>query len=254
MARAAAVALAGSLLLLAGCGGQDPAASPTSSATSSTGTTASTSPTPTPPTMPAAAQANTKAGAIAFVRHYIALINYAQATGDVAVLAAVEDPSCTSCLKVRRTITRIYGAGGSISGGTWHPDVKSAHHNADGTWLVSGIVTFDPEKCPAGSWRLSEVRAQEGRQLTHLSVSQLEGAWRVMTWSREMLVAATLIALIGTARLLLRVRQRAIANVQRRASSAGNVVFAGVEVRIARVDVADRRRQCLRAVLHRIPD
>ena len=63
-------------LTLAGCGGSsgdDPSPSPTVSTT--------TSASPTAPALPEAAMANTKAGAVAFARHYIELINYAQATG-----------------------------------------------------------------------------------------------------------------------------------------------------------------------------
>src|SRR5689334_7529083 len=114
---------------LVGCGGDpeaDPSPSPSSPSSSST--------TPAPRVMPEAAKANTKAGAVAFAKYCIALINHAQATGDVEALAAVEDPDCKSCSKVRHSVTRIYGAGGSIAGGTWRPHMSVALRNADGSW------------------------------------------------------------------------------------------------------------------------
>ena len=60
---------------LGACGGSpraDPSPTPATTSAAATET-----PTPTPPAMPAAARADTKAGAIAFVRHYVDLINYA---------------------------------------------------------------------------------------------------------------------------------------------------------------------------------
>jgi len=76
------------VLLVAGCGG-DPKADPSPS--TSPAPSISSTPTPSPPTLPDAAKANTKAGAIAFVKYYVELVNHAQATGDVGKLQSVED-------------------------------------------------------------------------------------------------------------------------------------------------------------------
>src|SRR4051794_697515 len=99
------------LLALAGCGG-DPKADPSPSPSVPSASPVST--TPAPPALPEAAKANTKAGAIAFVKYYVQLINHAQATGDVAALAAVEDPGCSSCASGRRLLKKIYESGGHI--------------------------------------------------------------------------------------------------------------------------------------------
>ena len=78
-------------LAVAGCGG-DPKADP-----SPTPSTSPVSTSPSAPGMPQAAKENTKAGAIAFARHLVVLVNYSQSTGDVSSLAAVAGEACESC-------------------------------------------------------------------------------------------------------------------------------------------------------------
>jgi hypothetical protein len=99
-------------LLLAGCGSTSAADPlPTTSPTPSTTT-------PAVPTLPKAAKQNTKAGAFAFAKHYIDLVNYAQATGDTKVLKAIEAPGCGSCRASRKALESLFGHGGRIVGGS----------------------------------------------------------------------------------------------------------------------------------------
>ena len=168
------------LVLLAGCGG-DPKADPSPTPSESP---VSTTPSPTAPTMPAAAAENSKAGAIAFVRYYIELINHAQATGDVEALAKVEGSNCESCANVRTSIGKIYGAGGSITGGTWHPHLNIGLRNSDGSWLVSGYIAFDREQVKRSRDAAVEV-AEGGSATTHVTVTHANGDWKVLAWSRE---------------------------------------------------------------------
>ena len=37
---------------------------------------------------------------MAFVRHYVTVVDYAYATGDTAPLAAVSDPECAPCARI----------------------------------------------------------------------------------------------------------------------------------------------------------
>jgi hypothetical protein len=134
--------------------------------------------------MPDTARANTKAGAIAFVRHYIDLINYAQATGDVDPLREAETSECDSCAKVRQSIEQIYRTGGTITGGAWHPAINSALHNSDGSWLVTGYITFDPQKVTRSSGGPTEAN-EGGAATTHLTVKHIATHWKVTMWSRE---------------------------------------------------------------------
>ncbi|MGH3482763.1 MAG: DUF6318 family protein [Nocardioidaceae bacterium] len=92
-------------------------------------------PTPTDPTpsgpqeppLPAAAKAPGKAGAKAFVAHYIELLNYAQHTGDGTSLLRY-GPSCSLCRSQARFATTTYRRGGWFRGGDWKPDPR--------TWLI----------------------------------------------------------------------------------------------------------------------
>jgi hypothetical protein len=164
------------VLVLAGCGG-DPTAEP--SPTPSTPVTSPVSTTPTPPAMPDAAKANTKAGAIAFVRHYIELINYAQATGDVEVLSGVEDASCRSCTQGRTYLASIYGAGGHVAGGEWtirHASAKSSGEN----WAVTVTGDFAPSDVFSAP-TAEPSHATGGPTLTNFVVWHSDD-WKVRTW------------------------------------------------------------------------
>ena len=66
-----------------------------------------------PPVMPPEADAQTAAGAMAFVRHYFAVVDYAYATGDTTPLAAVSDPECSPCSGVKDMVDAAVMAGGS---------------------------------------------------------------------------------------------------------------------------------------------
>jgi hypothetical protein len=162
------------VVLLAGCGG-DPKADPSPSPSATT----SASATPSPPVMPDAAKANTKAGAVAFVKYYIELVNHAQATGDVRTLSAVEAPACKSCQQGRAYLTRIYSAGGHITGGRWSIRRASAKRSGE-NWAVT--VTGDFAPSDAYSSPDAEPRhANGGPALTNFIVWHSD-AWKVRAW------------------------------------------------------------------------
>jgi hypothetical protein len=167
--------------VVAGCGGDpkvDPSPTPSSPVASPVSTT------PAPPVMPAEAKTDTKAGAIAFVKYYIELINHAQATGDVEPLRPVEGSGCESCQKVRRSIAQIYASGGSIKGGTWRPHFQVGLANNDGSWLVSGYLQFDAEQVQKSAESAVEP-SPGGSAFAHMTVQQVGGVWKVVAWSRE---------------------------------------------------------------------
>jgi Family of unknown function (DUF6318) len=171
-----AVALA---LALAGCGGDpkaDPSPTPSSPATSPVSTT------PSAPALPDEAKANTKAGAIAFVRYYIALINHAQATGDVDALAAVEDPGCRSCISARQTLGDIYQSGGHIEGGALDASIGGASPRPDlKGWTVIVTARFGPQDVVRSD---GATHLKGGRSLITFVVRHSEESWTVLQWSR----------------------------------------------------------------------
>lgn len=105
-------------LVLAGCGG-DPESTPSPEVTLTTPVDASPSASPAP-TLPAAAQANTKAGAIAFVKHYVGVQNSASSSGKTDELKSLTLGSCEECAAIAQLIDRIHASAGRIEGEGWH--------------------------------------------------------------------------------------------------------------------------------------
>lgn len=165
------------LVVLSGCGG-DPKATPSPSPSTSA---VSTSPSPTAPVMPAAAAENTKAGAIAFVRYYIELINHAQATGDVESLRLVESPDCRSCQRASKAVADIYMAGGHLEGGQWKAKTVSASPRPDlRAWTVFTTVRFAPQVLVKDG---QTTPLKGGHSLITFVVDHNDG-WQVLRWSR----------------------------------------------------------------------
>lgn len=118
------VAVAAALILsasaLAGCGDEDPR--PTFEPTPSGTASASVSPSESPvameePTPPAAMRGKGVKAAKAAIRHYHALINYAQGSGDTNMLADLGSASCDPCSNSVGALKRLYAHGGHIEGG-----------------------------------------------------------------------------------------------------------------------------------------
>lgn len=75
--------------------------------------------TPSAPTLPALARKPTPAGAKAFVRYYVALVNYSWKTGNTSRLASLATQSCDGCIAATNGIDRTLAHGGSRKGGVW---------------------------------------------------------------------------------------------------------------------------------------
>ncbi len=97
-------------LLMAGCGSADPKEPKPTTAPTATATV---------PTMPPEAKEDSKAGAIAFVKHYIDVFNYASNTGDVEELQKLSDPKCEGCTKYIDLYKKTYAAGGYFKDSGW---------------------------------------------------------------------------------------------------------------------------------------
>jgi hypothetical protein len=133
--------------------------------------------------MPDAAKANTKAGAVAFVKYYIELINHAQATGDLDDLAALEGQRCESCRQVRDYLEGIYSSGGSVSGGEWRVQRAEARPGTDpGTWVIDVIGTFAPSTVMPSPG--ASPRAATGGPAPSTFFVQRSAGWVVTKWTR----------------------------------------------------------------------
>jgi hypothetical protein len=170
------------LLVVAGCGSDpkaDPSPSPSSAVTSPVSTT------PSPPAMPEAAKANTKAGAIAFVRHYVDLINQAQSTGDVSGLSTVEGQGCRSCSSGREYIGSVYGSGGHIEGGRLRVRIIDALPNAAiSGWTIDAKLTFGPQTVIRPTASPSTQELEGGDVPITVLVERRPTGWLVSEWTR----------------------------------------------------------------------
>ncbi len=70
------------------------------------------------PTLPRGARKHSLAGAEAFVRHYIDLLNYAAATGDISRLRRA-GTDCEGCRRYERLYRTTYRNGGYIKSNGW---------------------------------------------------------------------------------------------------------------------------------------
>ncbi|GAB2567721.1 DUF6318 family protein [Kribbella endophytica] len=92
-------------------------------ATGSSTTPSSSSPTTTPseqastaPERPAPAEGLSLSAAEAFLGHYLALLNFAYATGDTTPLLAASDKGCVGCKGTADYLTKVNGRNGGLAG------------------------------------------------------------------------------------------------------------------------------------------
>jgi hypothetical protein len=169
-------------LLLAGCSGDEPAASPPSEPPSTT--PAASPPTPAPPSLPASARKPTKAGAVAFASFYVELMNHAATTGDVDSLRKFSGERCQSCLTTAGTVRRIYGRGGSIRGYNWRVTRYSALRSGQPrTWVIALGIRARPHLVRDSS-SASPRRLAGGRFSISVYAQEVGNGWVVTRMDR----------------------------------------------------------------------
>lgn len=178
MVRAVVVLVMG--LVLSGCGGGDGAVqSPASAPTASPSASRKTSPTPTH-----SAEETSRTEAISFVRHYIELINEAQATGDAGELVAASAKECKSCSAAANGIQRLYDGGGHIEGGEWTlVRVTATPNKVIRGWVVRASVRYSNQSVIYGSGKPAKSNAA-GKATFTFYISHGAGRWVVVQWSR----------------------------------------------------------------------
>jgi hypothetical protein len=159
------------------CEGGDnpkPAPLPTSSATATT-------PPPNRPTLPAEAQRLDKGGALAFVRYWIELFNYATASGDTAGLRAVSSAKCESCTAIADKIDRTYATGGHVESNGWTVlslDMGATPSNIHGAVLMSPQRVFEPRGKNGTNF-------PGGRASLFIGLTQRNSAWILLTLEQK---------------------------------------------------------------------
>lgn len=169
------VALTVAALVLGGCSDEgDGEATPTPSGTSSSGSEPSeptSSAAPQVPELPEAATGTDDAAAVAFVEHWVELVNYGLATGDTEPLSAAQNPDCLTCAAILQETAAQAGA-------TPIGDV--------GSWTATGVESRAGESAdPAGTDYVVEmditIQGSDPAPFGHMSlgVSRAENEWRV---------------------------------------------------------------------------
>ena len=149
----------GALLLVAaatGCsnGSADPSPPPTAPGSRASTTTTSSAPVAAPstnaaPTLPAAAQQPTRDGAVAFVRYYIDLYNYAFKSLDPSPLIPISGPDCIFCKSVIQNVS----------------DVRSKQEHTEGGRLVVVGAVASPGTPSQGILVATSVDQEAGKTL-----------------------------------------------------------------------------------------
>ena len=103
-----------------------------------------------PPTMSAQAKENNPEGVAAFVRHYVAVFNFASNTGRVRELSRLSDSTCGGCQSYIELFRTTYMNGGYFRDGEWklsdyELEIKSA-----------STIVFVHVSAPAGRTRETE--------------------------------------------------------------------------------------------------
>jgi hypothetical protein len=129
-------------LALAGCSGGDEQAGG-SGPSGPPATSSSTSAAPQhdgPPQLPSLAREHSNAGAKAFVRYYIDVLNYADASGDPAPLRDAATPQCQICKILSTAVEEIARSGGTQIGGEWIlREVRTLPHSGNQANMLVGI-------------------------------------------------------------------------------------------------------------------
>lgn len=131
-----------------------------------------------PPNPPGAARKNTLAGAEAFVRYYIDLLNYASDSGDTRSLRAQADPSCGGCNDYANLYEKTYRSGGFFEAGDWVPQPQVLKQDFEKA--VRLVVTVDTK--PGRYKKRSTVPTREyGKNQYSLTfvLSRDSGRWLV---------------------------------------------------------------------------
>lgn len=104
-------------LLVSGCSGDpEPRFEEPHESTPASDPSSATS---TPTDEPEPWQERSKAGAVAFAKHWVAVFNEAQQSGETASLRQLSTPRCKSCHGYAEQLDALYGGGGRLESNGW---------------------------------------------------------------------------------------------------------------------------------------
>ena len=166
------------VLVLTGCGSDNPKPSRPASSSASP----SASPSAVAPTMPAEAKGTGPEAAKAFVKHYLATFSYAARTGDVRGMRSLAADGCTSCGELTDKIQQVYGAGGSASGRGYEERNLRVTESSSSRVVLRGVVTQFAQRSVSSSGA-SPTNFPRGELKSQFEVVQQDGNWHLKDWS-----------------------------------------------------------------------
>lgn len=104
-------------LLLGGCTDDDPAPKMPETSSPTSPTTETSTAAPVEPTLPPEAEGKGPKAAEAFVRHYLAVVDYSRLMLDPSYLRKVSSPTCAGCNGLGDLLAKVAKNGGEITGG-----------------------------------------------------------------------------------------------------------------------------------------
>lgn len=123
------------------------------------------SPSETTSAEPAAWEVKSKAGAVAFAKHWVDVLNEAAATGELDALRSISSEKCESCGSFADLIESVYAAGRSFEGGTWQVVASVPTPDLDETVArVAMRIRQEPQRLVRGN---STLRRYPGGMVTY---------------------------------------------------------------------------------------
>lgn len=148
-----------------------PTSAPTSSATQE--------PPAQPPEMPALAEEKSPAGAKAFVKYYMAVLNYSWHAGSATLARRFSTPDCIACRGIARSIDQMARSGGYYRGGEWAAALPVLIPSEP---IDKPVVHTALEQSP-GTWKRSEEdrlrRIPSSRQYIDVHLTRVGASWKV---------------------------------------------------------------------------
>ena len=168
-------AVAPLVLVLAGCGSDNPKPAPPATSSASP----SASPSVVAPTMPAEAKGNGPEAAEAIVSLFIERLNFAGAHGDTRAFRELFTNGCAACNGVADFIDKTYASGGEIRGSGWHAlAIRSGAVQSKRIKVDALVRVAEQDVIPKAS---AEPQHFDGapRVMKHFTLDQSDGGWKV---------------------------------------------------------------------------
>ena len=129
--------------------------------------------------MPAEAKGTSAASAKAFVRYWIATLNYSGPSGDSSRLRSLSSPKCVDCDAIGDFIDAVYQRGGAIAGDGW--DIQAVRvidkDNAD-RMVLDALVQVTVQTVTEAKGKKPRTYPG-GRRLKTFWLARNGSAWRV---------------------------------------------------------------------------